>query len=144
MSERKRFDRELFAEYDKKARDATMAYYKDIGFDICEHPNRYAQDLIAFSPLDDFEFHVECEVKIVWDSDEFPYDTVQLPQRKQKFFDGKTKFFIWNKSLTTAVCFWDSVISELIPVEVPNKYVHKGEYFYQIPMESVEIVKART
>lgn len=138
MSEKKRFDRELYNEYDKKARVATMEYLKSIGFEVCEHPNRYAQDLIAFSPIDNYEFHVECEVKLVWDSEEFPYDTVQLPQRKQKFFDGNTKFFIWNKPLTKAITFWDSEISDLIPVEVPNKYVHKGEYFYQIPLETTK------
>ncbi len=138
MSEKKRFDRALYEEYDKKARKATTDYLKGIGFEVCEHPNRYAQDLIAFSPMDNYEFYAECEVKVIWDSEEFPYETVQLPQRKQKFFDGNTKFFIWNKGLTKAITFWDSEISDLIPVEVPNKYVHKGEYFYQIPLEITE------
>ena len=67
---------------------------------------------------------------------------MQLPQRKQKFFDGKTKFFIWNKDLDTAVTFWDTDIDDLVPVEVPNKYIAKGEYFYQIPMERVTVVSA--
>ena len=138
MSEKKRFDRALYEEYDKKARKATTDYLKGIGFEVCEHPNRYAQDLIAFSPMDNYEFYAECEVKVIWDSEEFPYETVQLPQRKQKFFDGNTKFFIWNKGLTKAITFWDAEISDLIPVEVPNKYVHKGEYFYQIPLEITE------
>ena len=142
MSARKRFDRSLYEEYDQKAREATMSYLKSTGMDVCEHPDRYAQDLIAFSPLDDFEYNVECEVKIVWDGKDFPYDSVQLPQRKHKFFDGKTKFFIWNKNLDTAVTFWDTEISDLIPVEVPNKYISKGEYFYQIPLERVTIVSA--
>lgn len=142
MSARKRFDRALYDEYDKKARQVTMAYLKSTGMDACEHPDRYAQDLIAFAPLDDFEYHVECEVKLVWTGKDFPYDSVQLPQRKHKFFDGKTKFFIWNKELDTAVTFWDNEISDLIPVEVPNKYISKGEYFYQIPMERVNIVSA--
>lgn len=142
MSARKRFDKSLYEAYDKKAREVTTAYLKTQGMDVCEHPDRYAQDLIAFYPLDECEYNVECEVKIVWDGKEFPYDSVQLPQRKQKFFDGKTKFFIWNKNLDTAVTFWDTDIDDLIPVEVPNKYIAKGEYFYQIPMERVEIVSA--
>ena len=142
MGAKKQFDRSLYEQYDQKARQATMAYLKQTGMDVCEHPDRYAQDLIAFAPLDDCEYHVECEVKIVWKGQEFPYDSVQLPQRKQKFFDGKTKFFIWNKDLDTAVTFWDTDIDDLVPVEVPNKYIAKGEYFYQIPMERVTVVSA--
>lgn len=140
MSERKRFDRDLYNQYDQQARDVTTAYLKSIGHDVVPHPNHYAQDLIAYWPLDDFEFHVECEVKIVWTGPEFPYENVQLPKRKHKFFDGNTKFFIWNKELDTAATFWDSEISDLIPVEVPNKYVNKGEYFYQVPLELVSWV----
>lgn len=142
MGERKRFDRELYKMYDQKAREATAAVLRSNGMDSTEHPNRYAQDLIGYDPTTDFEFHVECEVKLVWEGPEFPYESVQLPQRKQKFFDGKTQFYIWNKELDTAVTFWDTDIEDLIPVEVPNKYVHKGEYFYQIPMEKVSVVSA--
>ena len=142
MSERKRFDRELFDKYDKAAREATTSVLKAKGYDVVEHPDRYAQDLIAYMPLDDFEFHVECEVKRVWKEALFPYDSVQLPQRKQKFFDGKTRFFIWNKPLTHAATFWCNDIKDLEPVEVPNKYMYKDEYFYQIPLELVEFIDA--
>lgn len=142
MSERKRFDRELFDKYDKAAREATTRVLKAKGYDVIEHPDRYAQDLIAYMPLDDYEFHVECEVKRVWKELEFPYDSVQLPQRKQKFFDGKTQFYIWNEPLTRAASFWDFDIADLTPVEVPNKYMYKDEYFFQIPLEMVVFIDA--
>lgn len=142
MSERKRFDRELFDKYDKAAREATTSVLKAKGYDVVEHPDRYAQDLIAYMPLDDFEFHVECEVKRVWKEAQFPYDSVQLPQRKQKFFDGKTRFFIWNEPLTHAATFWCNDIKHLEPVEVPNKYMFRDEYFYQIPLDMVEFISA--
>ena len=66
MSERKRFDRELFEKYDKAAREVTTKVLKSKGYVVVEHPDRYAQDLIAYMPLDDYEFNVECEVKRVW------------------------------------------------------------------------------
>lgn len=144
MSERKRFDRELFDKYDKAAREATTRVLKAKGYDVIEHPDRYAQDLIAYMPLDDFEFHVECEVKRVWKELEFPYDSVQLPQRKEKFFDGKTRFFIWNEPLTRAATFWDNDVKGLTPVEVPNKYMFKDEYFFQIPLELVDFIDANS
>jgi hypothetical protein len=140
MSERKRFDRELFEKYDKAAREVTTKVLKAKGYDVVEHPNRYAQDLIAYMPLDDYEFHVECEVKRVWKEDTFPYDSVQLPTRKEKFFDGKTQFFIWNLPMTHAATFWCYDVANLTPVEVPNKYMYKDEYFFQIPLDKVEFI----
>lgn len=135
MTVKKRFDRNLYKLYDELAKDATKLYNEGLGQTLTDNPDRYRQDLVADSHL------VECEVKLVWDTDEFPYDTVQLPQRKAKFFDKLTKFYIWNKSLTRAATFWSDDIKDLEPVEVPNKYVYKGEYFFQIPLEMVEFVE---
>lgn len=134
MPNKKRFDKSLYNLYDELAKDATKLYSEGQGQTLTDNPDKYRQDLVADGHL------VECEVKIVWDSEEFPYDTVQLPQRKQKFFDKTTKFFIWNKSLTKAATFWSDDIKDLEPVEVPNKYVYKGEYFFQIPLDLVEFV----
>lgn len=140
MTERKRFDRELFNECDKKARAVTTRYFERQGYVVSEHPDRYAQDLIVEDT--GASFCVECEVKLVWSGEDFPYDSVQLPERKSKFFDTATMFFIWNKEFTHAMTFWSHDVKQLEPVEVPNRYVHKGEYFYQIPMDMVEKVEA--
>ena len=137
---RKKFDRSLYQEYDQKARDVTTAYLEHLGYEVKEHPDRYAQDLLAWK--DDEEFCVECEVKLVWEGDEFPYPNVQLPERKKKFFHAPTQFFIWNKPLEYAMTFWSHDVATLESVEVPNKYVYSGEYFYQIPMFMVKKVKA--
>jgi hypothetical protein len=139
-AQRKRFDRDLFQKYDQLARDVTTKYLQSIGYEVTEHPDRYAQDLIAYSTNKDF--CVECEVKLVWEVSEFPYPNVQLPERKKKFFSVPTQFFIWNKPLEHAMTFWSHDVATLEPVEVPNKYVYSGEYFYQVPMEMIQKVKA--
>jgi hypothetical protein len=131
---KKRFDRNLYKLYDELAKDATRLYNKKLGKSVSDNTNRYRQDLVC----DDYL--LECEVKLVWEGDEFPYENVQLPQRKQKFFDSPTQFYIWNKSLTRAATFWSEEIKDLSPVEVPNKYVYKGEYFFQIPLDRVTFV----
>ena len=138
MVVRKRFDRDLYKKYDNLARQATEQFLNETGYGVTPHPDRYAQDLIAVD--DEWQFCVECEVKLVWEGTEFPYDTVQLPERKKKFFSTPTKFFIWNSTLTKAATFWSNDIKDLEPVEVPNKYVYKGEYFYQIPLDMVTFV----
>lgn len=141
MTARKRFDRELYQQYDQRARETTTKYLTTLGYLVEDHPDRYAQDLIVYSAPDKIEYLAECEVKLVWQGDMFPYDTVQLPERKGKFFDELTRFFIWNKELTHAMTFFSATIAELDPVEVPNKYVHSGEFFYQIPLDLVEKVE---
>lgn len=137
---RKKFDRKLYEQYDQLARDATTKVLKSQGYSVTEHPDRYAQDLIA--EQGDDHFFVECEVKLVWETKEFPYDTVQLPERKKKFFDYPTQFYIWNKPLEHAMTFWSHDVQTLEPVEVPNKYVYAGEYFFQIPMFMVKKVSS--
>ena len=138
MSVRKRFDKELYQKYDSLAKQATKQFLNEKGCTVDPHPNRYAQDLVVKSDTE--EFCAECEVKLVWKTDQFPYDNVQLPARKKKFFDVPTQFFIWNHTLNRAATFWSEDIKDLEPVEVPNKYVYKGEYFYQIPLDMVTFV----
>jgi len=102
------------------------------GYEIWENPNPYGQDLIAEGSKG--KFYVECEVKTVWKGEDFPFDSVQLPERKKKFFDKPTLFFVWNNELSTALLFKSNDIKDLTPVEVRNKYVASGEMFYQIPL----------
>ena len=136
---RKRFDRKLYEECDQRARQCTTQYLENAGYEVEPHPDRYAQDLIATK---EGESHmVECEMKLVWEGEAFPYPTVQLPERKKKFFNLPTQFFIWNFAGSHAVSFWSHEVQKLEPVEVPNKYVFSGEMFYQIPLSTVEQVK---
>ena len=135
---KKRFDRNLYKLYDELAKDATRLYNRGRGLSVEDNPNRYAQDLILSE--DGCTWLGECEVKLVWDGSDFPYDNVQLPQRKEKFFKETTQFYIWNSTLTRAATFWSNEIQDLEPVEVPNKYVYKGEYFFQVPLERVTFI----
>ena len=135
----KKFNPGDYALYDQKAKDKTTEYLQGLGYQVVEHPNRYAQDLIAKSEMN--EFMVECEVKVVWNTDDFPFPNVQLPERKSKFLKDRTLFFIWNKQLTRAFTFWSDDVKKLTPIEVPNKRVRKGEYFYQIPLDMTEMIE---
>jgi len=133
MTARKGFDRALFEKYDKAAKEATIAFLGSGAREYTE--NRYAQDIIYQGY--ERELFAECEVKRVWKGWDFPYDSVQLPERKKKFFDKPTLFFIWNEDCTRAATFWSHMIEDLEPVEVPNRYIRKGEYFFQVPLERV-------
>ena len=135
---RKTFNKSLYAKYDEQAKQATWKALESRGYSVANNPNKYAQDLLANKG--DKSFCVECEVKAVWKGENFPYGSVQLPERKKKFFDKPTLFFIWNNNLTRAVLFWDHHVTDLEPVEVPNKYLDREEKFFQIPLSRVKFI----
>ena len=136
----KTFSKELYAQYDRMAREATKQFFSSVGKQIIDNPETYRQDLIVKED-EEHKYYVECEVKAVWDKDEFPFPSVQLPYRKRKFFNKRTQFFIWNKSCTRAATFWSNEIKELVPIEVKNKHIASGEYFFQIPLDYITFVE---
>ena len=135
---RKAFNKGLYAQYDALAREATTDFLKAKGFECVPNPDDYAQDLVVSK--DGRNWLAECEVKTLWKHGDFPFDSVQLPERKKKFFNSLTAFFIWNIDLSKAALFWSKDVQTLTPVEVPNKYIAGGEYFYQIPLDMVRFV----
>jgi hypothetical protein len=129
----KQFDKKLFEKYDQAAKEATLKYLRDSKCTAEENTqDRYAQDIIYNG-----NNYAECEVKRVWKGYDFPFDSVQLPERKRKFFNKPTLFFIWNEDCTRAATFHSEKVKHLVPVEVSNKYIKSGEKFFQIPLDLV-------
>jgi hypothetical protein len=143
MSARKRFDRELFNETDKLAREAVKELFADTTkYIIIDNPKKMGVDLQVFEPLKSTEpvFNVECEIKKVWKEKDFQYESVQFPQRKAKYaqLDKKTIFVMFNADLTAYLTVTSDDLLSSPCVEVPNRYVYKGEYFYQVPLTKVK------
>ena len=140
QGEYKKFDKKLFEKFDNSARERTKQFLRSQGCEVVDNPNQYGVDLIA--EKNGKKYFVECEVKNVWSGKKFPpyFKDVQLPARKEKFFGNQTAFFIWNKELDNAVYFWSSEIKHLKPQVVGNKYMKKGEKFFKIPLDLVNMV----
>jgi len=138
---RKRFDRELFNETDGTARDSAKKYWISLGHTVEDHPDRYAVDLIVDTGLE--TFYCEVEIKKVWKGVEFKYDTLQIPERKSKFakLDKPAYFMIFNNERSHAfICSHTDLLDSPV-VEVPNKYVYKGEMFFQVPIAKLQLVE---
>jgi hypothetical protein len=138
---RKRFDRELFNETDGTARDSARIYWTSLGHTVEDHPDRYAVDLIVDTGLE--TFYCEVEIKRVWTGATFKYDTLQIPERKAKFakLDKPTYFMIFNNERSRAfICSHTDLLDSPV-VEVPNKYVYKGEMFFQVPITKLQLVE---
>lgn len=140
---RKPFSRPLFDENDSKGRDTLMTYYKQRNWDIRENKDLYGPDLIATK--DNKTYYIEVEIKYNWKTDKFPFNSIQLPERKSKFkgLEYPVAFFILKPDLTKAIAFHETELTQDRLVEVPNKYIPSGEYFYQIPLEYTTLIELK-
>ena len=143
---RKPFDKALFEQNDYKAREIVKDYIGASGLYVRDNPDIYGPDLIVykgFKPLS----YVEVEIKKVWKAgqDEFPWKTIQLPERKSKFLNLglPIEFFILREDMQMAVVIPDYVISSKQLKEVKNKYVAEGEKFFQVDVSDCNIADLR-
>lgn len=139
MGTRKKFDRKLFEENDRKARGLAKKFLEDAGYEVKDNPDKYGPDLIVTKDGEVRGF-VECEIKRVWKGKEFPYDTVQFPERKKKYVidnDVPVTFLMLNEDCSRMLLVNGDTLINSPLVEVPNRYIYKGEYFYQVDLKDV-------
>jgi len=133
----KRFDLDMFDLTDRPAREATKQYLSRKGYTAIDNPDKYCADLI----IEDL-CYIECECKLVWKGSRFPWPSVHLPQRKKKFakLEMPVRFYIWNKEYSHAMRILGEQLTDDKLIEVPNRMIAKGEYFYDIPTNEIHIV----
>jgi hypothetical protein len=134
----KPFDRALFAENDKKARDAVKAWFKDSEiYTLIDNPKKMGVDLLLYVG-DEHVGNIEVEVKRVWKGD-FSYDSVQFPQRKAKYaqLNKPTLFVMFSADFSQFLTVTGADLLSSPLAVVPNRYVYQGEQFYQVPLDKV-------
>lgn len=136
-SSRKRFDKDLYDSNDSTARTAGKKYWRSFNYQAEDNPDRYGADLIVNTGWE--VFYSEVEIKRVWSGPLFKYDTLQIPERKRKFtvLDMPCMFLVLNNEQTHAFVCSSDLLSKSPVVEVPNKYVYKGEMFFQVPVSEL-------
>jgi len=134
----KPFDKLVFDKCDPPSRDAVSKWVKmKWGLEAKENPNRYAVDLIAYrdgKPVG----YIEVEQRD-WLNNQpvCPYDTIHIAARKSKLFenDKKTLVFVCTFDLTHAYWIDARKIQSSPCIEIKNRAVSDGEYFYDVPTE---------
>lgn len=124
----KSFDRKLYATNDN-AKELAIEYFKRIGMSAIVNPNDYGVDLIV-----DNQFYCEVEVKHNWKDAFFPFPTLQIPERKKKFatLDKPVVFMVMSSNRKKALVAKDNDVLNSPLKTVSNKYVKKGEKFFQV------------
>ena len=134
---RKRFDKELYEANDKLAREKVRALTPN--FDVRDNPKKRDVDLMVFDKAGNHVANIETEIKRVWKGPDFAYTNVQFPERKAKYakLDKPTIFVMFNEDQSAFLVVKDTALLSSPCVEVPNKYVYKGELFFQVPLDKV-------
>ena len=122
----KQFNKESHAANDKPAKDLVINFLKSKGLDAMENPDKYGIDIVV--P------RYEVERREIW-IDEFPFKTVHIPARKEKFLKHSIIYVVVNKDFNKLMFCRSEIIRQYNLIEVPNKSVPEGEYFYDVPIE---------
>ena len=126
----KKFNEESHATNDRPAKDLVINFLKSKGLDAMENPDKYGIDIVV--P------RYEVERREIW-IDEFPFKTVHIPARKEKFLKHSIVYVVVNKDFNKMMFCRSEIIRQYNLIEVPNKSVPEGEYFYDVPIEKWRI-----
>lgn len=137
MGAYKNFDANLYAANDARGTNRVLQYLGDSGLFALRNDDTYGVDIHVFSGFKP-SYHIEVEIKQAWKSGPgFPFPTVNLPERKQKFAElpKPVEFWVLSKDLEWAIIVPDFAVTDDKLVEVPNKYIAAGEKFFQVPTD---------
>ena len=126
----KEFNKDSYTVNDKPAKDLVINFLKSKGLDAMENPDKYGIDIIV--P------RYEVERREVW-VDKFPFNTVHIPSRKEKFLKYSIIYAVVSRDFDKVMFCTSEVIKQHNQIEVPNKSVPEGEYFYDVPIEKWHI-----
>jgi len=137
IGKRKKFDSKLHEQNDgiakTKIKEVLSCILKD-GVSITENQNKYSVDLVLLYNNKIIGV-AECERKLVWGDCEFPYDSIQFPERKAKFANlgCPVMFCMLNKQCNRLAVVMGKTLLNSPKKQIANKYIASGEYFFQVP-----------
>ena len=134
----KPFSQQLHDENDQIAKTAVMTFIRKSWNLECEEGSKYGVDIEVFRE-GFFCGYVEVEKRHNWITD-FPYKTVHVPARKEKFF-GFFPTLLFSVRLDCKKAMYakaaDIVSSPIITID--NKYMD-SERFFDVPIQKWTIV----
>lgn len=125
----RRFNQACFLEVDERSRKVVKEYFFNQGIKLYDNPNKYGVDLISPMGLTMELEHRECF------RNDFPYDHINIPQRKEKFLVGhpECSYCVINKDFTKCgICQGERI--QLYTEKVWNNS-RGDEFFFKIPKE---------
>lgn len=130
----KQFDQKLFNQNDPKSRSVVKNYLAKNNVIVDDNNNKYGVDLVS----EDGKVKIEVERRLVWKNERFPFNEINLPERKAKFFkENNVSYAIVSEDYKRIGLIHGKNIQQYINdtnlKENPNKFVNSGELFYKLP-----------
>jgi hypothetical protein len=137
---KKPFDQKLFDDYDQQGCDTVKRFVRNV-WNIEAHTFlKYQVDLIMKSGESWVGF-IEVEVRN-WGGGLCPFDTIHIAQRKAKLLKNgmpTVMFVVSSGGKYGYYCDAGEILDSPL-VEIGNKYVKSGEYFYDVPIDKFILV----
>ena len=134
----KQFVEEQHALHDAEAKAIAQQFWIKLGYTCVENPDQYGVDLLVEGK--GRKFGCEVETKTGWHGPKFEFPNLRIPFRKRKFTDDRVTFFVLNSGRTHAAVVSRQKLLKSPVVQVKNKMVPMGDYFYEIDLEDVEFI----
>ena len=141
-----RFSKQVYDDCDTPAKDALIQYLTPRVRYVEKEPHgRYGVDLLV-QYNNGRKVFFECEKRYSWKVGKFPYDTIHIPSRKQKFLNLEypTYFASFRDDLKALIILNSQDIKNQSMVEVSNYRMRSGEEFYNIPLGLAKYVDLST
>lgn len=135
----KKFEPALYALFDEPAKQAIAVHLRLQWHDVIIPPEDYGPDL--YSVKGTRKMYHEAEVSRLWPPENmFSYATGSIPARKARLLTkiGGCELYFWmlRVDLKRALVYSAGVaLDERWLVEVPNKNIESGEFFYRPPVK---------
>ena len=145
-SKRKRFDPVAYKQSDNKAKKCITKYLTSIGHTVLDTEENFGVDLT--STLENIVYNHEVEMKHMWEGD-WPtvWKDINIPFRKNRLIvqvfdnDPLANFYFYIRGDCEVAWKMDATIVKDSPVvEVPNRAVREGEYFFKVPVDKAELI----
>ena len=134
----KPFSKENYETNDFSAKKTVMSFLKKIALSVIENPDKYGIDLIADGVTHNGQIlnkvFIEVERRNIWDYN-FPFSSVHIPERKTKFFNQRILYAVVNSNYNRIMLCPSDIITQFTPVEISNKSIKEGEFFYDVPLK---------
>jgi hypothetical protein len=134
----KPFDINLY-NADDNAKDLVIQWLKGYGYNVDVNPDQYGIDLIGTDNTGK-QIAVEVEVKHHWKGPHFPFRTVHVSARKQKFVKPNAYLVMVNHERTHVLTLNYETLSQARLVTKPTVYT-TDEQFLQVDVETAKIRK---
>lgn len=134
MGEHKEFSLALFRQNDPKSRKVVKEYFNRNNIPLEDNIDKYGVDLMS----KDGTLQIEVEHRLVWDGAEFPFDEVNVPERKAKYFvENHICYVILSKDYSHIGLIDGKTLRKYLTIdslqESSNRFVKKGEMFFKVP-----------